>query len=251
MKTHANKKEIQRELTSLKNKQLGPKWNKAWADFQENLKLKKKCDILRERIQLLEDHDSIVRQYVEFLYDIGYITSSDPYMLTKEHLTIKGLLATEVNEGHPIVMAELYHSGLLHGLSGEDLLTVLACFHEKKQIVSIDELNISQESYDCLKHVQKIADEFHRLDSSPYWSISTEMIEPISRWIYGEDSSVICLEYELFEGNFMRSVLKIGNVVDEWLTMAIYCQHTDQVTKIMGLKEKMAMTRTDSLYLHL
>jgi hypothetical protein len=251
MKTHANKKEIQRELTSLKNKQLGPKWNKAWADFQENMKLKKKCDILRERIQLLEDHDSIVRQYVEFLHHIGYVTSSDPYILTKEHLTIKGLLATEVNEGHPILMAELYHSEILHGLLGEDLLTVLACFHEKKQTVSIDELNISQESYDCLLQVQKIADEFHRLDSSPYWSISTEMIEPISRWIHGEDSSVICLDYELFEGNFMRSVLKIGNVVDEWLTMAIYCQHTDQVTKIMGLKEKMAMTRTDSLYLRL
>jgi superfamily II RNA helicase len=251
MKTHSNKKEIQRELTSLKNKQLGPKWNKAWADFQENMILKKKCDHLEERIQLLEDHDSIIRQYVEFLYDSGYITSLDPYILTKEHLTIKGLLATEVNEGHPILMAELYHLELLHKLSGEDLLTVLACFHEKKQTVSIDELNISQESYDCLLQIQKMADEFHRLDSSPYWSISTEMIEPISRWIHGEDSSVICLDYELFEGNFMRSILKIGNVVDEWLTMAIYCQHTDQVTKIMRLKEKMAMTRTDSLYLRL
>jgi superfamily II RNA helicase len=215
------------------------------------MKLKKKCDILQERIQLLEDHDYIVRQYVAFLHHIGYVTSPDPYILTKEHLTIKGLLATEVNEGHPIIMAELYHSEILHGLSGEDLLTVLACFHEKKQTVAIDELNISQESYDCLIQIQKMTDDFYQLDSSSYWSISTEMIEPVSRWIHGEDSSVICLDYELFEGNMMRSILKIGNVVDEWLNMAIYCQHTDQVTKIMALKEKMATTRMDSLYLRL
>jgi superfamily II RNA helicase len=250
MKTH-HSKEIQRELTSLKNKQLGPKWNKAWTDFLEYQKVLKHCEVLDERIRVLEDYESIVRESVEFLYRVGFVTSDDPYVLTKEHLTIKGILATEVNEGHPILMAELYDSGMLHALSGEDLITVLACFHEKKQSVSIDELNISQEAYDCLCNIQKMSDVFYKIDRSPYWSISTEMIEPISRWIYGEHSSVICQDYELFEGNFVRSVLKIGNIVDEWLNMAIYCQHTDQVTKIMALKEKMAVTQTDSLYLRL
>jgi hypothetical protein len=230
---------------------LGPKWNKAWIDFLEYQKLLKQCEVLDERIHVLEDYESIVRDSVEFLYRVGFITSDDPYVIMKEHLTIKGILATEVNEGHPILMAELYDSGTLHSLSGEDLITVLACFHEKKQTVSIDELNISQEAYDCLCNIQKMSDVFYKIDKSPYWSISTEMIEPISRWIYGEHSSVICQDYELFEGNFVRSVLKIGNIVDEWLNMAIYCQHTEQVSKIMALKDKMAVTQTDSLYLRL
>jgi hypothetical protein len=55
----------------------------------------------------------------------------------------------------------------------------------------------------------------------------------------------------MFEGNMMRSLFKIGSILEEWLTMAIYCQHTDQIEKIMKLKERMKITQADSLYLRL
>jgi superfamily II RNA helicase len=251
MKTHSNKKEIQRELTTLKNKQLGPKWIMAWKEYQEYETLITRCLNLEERIQELADYESVVKEHIQFLYEIGYLLNADPYTITKRDLSVKGILATEVNEGHPILMSELYCSGQLHGLSGNDLLTVLACFHEKKMTVPISELQISQESYDCLVKIQKMVDEFYGMDKTDYWQISTEMIEPISRWIQGEHTSVLCQDYELFEGNMMRSILKIGAILEEWLTMAVYCQHTEQIDKIMELKERMKTTQADSLYLRL
>jgi len=186
------------------------------------------------------------------LFKTGYLTHDDPHTLTKDHLTIKGILATEVNEGHPLLMSDLYHSRILHGLQGEDLITVLACFHEKKVSVPITDLDVSQEAYDALLHIQKLSNQYFYMDKdSAYWTISTEMIEPISRWIHGEHTSVICQEYEIFEGNMMRSLLKCAALLEEWMNMAIYCQHTDQIEKITQLKEKMLVSHADSLYLRL
>jgi superfamily II RNA helicase len=79
------------------------------------------------------------------------------------------------------------------------------------------------------------------------------MIEPMRRWVEGETAAVICTEYGLFEGNFIRTVMKMSNMLDEWLALATYCQHTDQIDKIMGVRNKMIrdIVISDSLYLHL
>ena len=98
LKTHANKKEIQRELTSLKNKHLGPKWTAAWTDYLAYEKMITRCIQLDDQVRILEDYESVVRNYITFLYHQGYLTSDDPYLVTNQHLTSKGILATEVNE---------------------------------------------------------------------------------------------------------------------------------------------------------
>ena len=69
----------------------------------------------------------------------------------------------------------------------------------------------------------------------------------------GENASIICQEHGLFEGNFIRSIMKMANMLDEWLAMATYCQHTEQVDKIMEVRQKIIrdIVISDSLYLHL
>ena len=86
-----------------------------------------------------------------------------------------------------------------------------------------------------------------------YWRISTQMIEPMRRWIEGENASIICQEYCIFEGNFIRSIMKIANMLDELLSMATYCQHIEQVNKIIEVRQKIIrdIVISDSLYLHL
>jgi superfamily II RNA helicase len=79
------------------------------------------------------------------------------------------------------------------------------------------------------------------------------MLEPMRRWMQGDSASLICMEYELFEGNFIRSVMKMANMLDEWLSMAMYCQHVEQVEKILEVRQRIIrdMIISDSLYLHL
>jgi antiviral helicase SKI2 len=196
------------------------------------------------------------------LYEIGYLKNDDPLTLKNEDLTLKGILATEVNEGHQILMTEIYTKEFLHQLVGEDIVSVLACFYEEKETEdspSIQELNVSLEVKDILKSIKDLANNLQSLEDKigypvqNYWAISTQMIEPMRRWIDGENASIICQEHGLFEGNFIRSIMKMTNMLDEFLAMATYCQHTEQVNKIMEIRQKMIrdIVISDSLYLHL
>jgi superfamily II RNA helicase len=255
---NAERKQVQRELDGVKNKQLGPKWNKAILDYQTLQSLDQTQQRLEE--EFLEQYD--IQPVVQFLYELGYIRHADQTTLVNEDLGLKGILATEVNEGHPILMTELYVNKSLHDLSGNELVSVLSCFHEKKDTEehpSLSDLHVSNKVREALQSIQTMADQLEDLEhrigypKEGYWTLSTQMVEPIHRWMEGEHASVICAEYQLFEGNFIRSVMKMANMLDEWLTMAMYCQHTDQIEKIAEVRSRILrdVIISDSLYLRL
>ena len=259
---NAARKDAQRQLDSLKNKQVGPKWTKAWTDYQSLHGLDKQMETLEYDIICLEDHESSIEPVIQFLYEMGYIKHNDSHTLTNKDLTLKGTLATEVNEGHAILMTELYTKELCHRLSGTELVCILACFQEKKETEEnpgIAEVNVSSEVKSIILNLEQMIVQFKTLENKVgypiknYWSISTQMMEPMRRWIEGENASVICSDHELFEGNFIRSVMKIANMLDEWLSMATYCHHTDQIEKIMEVRSSLIrdLVVSDSLYLRL
>jgi superfamily II RNA helicase len=111
----------------------------------------------------------------------------------------------------------------------------------------------------ALDHIVGMANHFEDIErqvGAPvegYWSVSRSMVEPMWRWMQGEHASVICKEYDLFEGNLIRSVMKVANMLDEWLSMATYCQHTEQIQKITETRSKIlhGIAVGDSLYLRL
>ena len=260
--TNASRKEIQRELDSMKNRQFGPKWLQAWSDYSTLQILTREKEVLEQDLATLEDHKDSIHPSVSFLHHNGYLLQDNPLSLQHSDLTLKGILATEVNEGHQILMTELYTRGLAHHLNGNDLVTILACFQEDKETEespSIHKIDIPDEVRSVLLSIHKIAMEFQKKEEEmgypipDYWSISTRMIEPMRRWIQGENASIICFDHDIFEGNFIRTVMKMGNMLDEWLSMATYCQHTEQIEKIMEVRQRMIrdIVISDSLYLHL
>lgn len=259
---NAARKEVQKQLDTLKNKQFGPKWTTSWTNYNLIRTLQNELNELGQDKYILESHQESIIPSVKFLFEIGYIKNDDPLTLKNEDLTLKGILATEINEGHQLLMTELYTRQMLHLLSGEDIVTVLSCFQEEKETdesLSIGELNVSNEVRNVLREIKEMAQEFQSVEDrvgfpvQDYWKTSTQMIEPMCRWIEGENASIICQEHGLFEGNFIRSIMKMANMLDEWLAMATYCQHTEQVDKIMEVRQKMIrdIVISDSLYLHL
>jgi len=197
---------------------------------------------------------------VAFLHAKGFLSAPT---LTKESLTAKGTMATEVNEGHPILMTELYSQGLCKGLTCAETVAVLAAFMtegEKDEQPSLQSLRIPEAVKKVLGQLGEIAcdaaaDEKPLGIESPagYWNLSTTWIEPIYRWMDGEDPSVLCADYGLFEGNLMRSILKASNLVEEWTALATFSQ--DTVT-LETMRDSRAMLHrsiavTDSLYLRL
>jgi superfamily II RNA helicase len=121
------------------------------------------------------------------------------------------------------------------------------------------DLQIPQHMKNILKGMNELAHTYKELEDKigypidKYWDISTQMVEPMMRWTEGEHASVLCAEYNLFEGNLIRSITKCANMLDEWLAMATYCQHTDQIEKIVEVRQRVLrdVTVQDSLYLRL
>ena len=262
MKVPAMRKEVQKQLDTLKNKQVGPKWTNAWTMYNKALLAKKKIEDLEEECAELEDHMSYMDPIIHFLYEMGYIADTNSQTITKKDLCLKGVLATEVNEGHALLITELYTKEICHSLTGADLVAVLACFQERKDTeenLPISSLCLSADATKAILHLEHIAEEYKKAEHTfgyplpNYWNLSTNLIEPMYRWLQGENASVLCSEYGLFEGNFIRSVLKMSNMLDEWLAMATYCQHTEQIQKIIDTKALLVrdLVVADSLYLRL
>ena len=65
--------------------------------------------------------------------------------------------------------------------------------------------------------------------------------------------AVICQEYGIFEGNFTRAILKMNNLLDEWSSLATFCQRPEQIESIVEIKSRLVrdIVLPDSLYLRI
>jgi len=257
---NAKKKAAQRALETWKQEHSGPKWDfvaKAYPTYRKHL-----LDLQTQKqyIQSLEAHKESVEPIIAFLTSRGFLTDGP---LTKDSLTERGILATEINEGHPILMTELYLSGHCADLEREEIIAVLACFmsEDKKDTQpALSTLSIPKKSKEVLYGLGTTAEDFMQAErpfeiQSPdsYWNLSTTWIEPMYRWSLGEEASVLCAEYDLFEGNLLRAINKCVNLVEEWIALATFKKDVQMLDKLRGIEQtlKRTIATSDSLYLRL
>ena len=223
-----------------------------------------------DHLHQLEDHASTVAPALAFLRSLDYLTAESadtaPARLTARDLTLRGILATEVNEGHPILLTELFLSRQAHDLDGPELAAVLSAFLEdfnKELTLTVDYVRIPEPAKKALRHLVNSAKEFQAKEDGfykgvgrydNYWNTTIQWSEVIYWWVTDPEAahlSVICQEYGLFEGNLVRSLLKLANLLDEWLSLATFCEHADQIEKVAVLRPQLVrgLAVPDSLYL--
>ena len=166
----------------------------------------------------------------------GIETKAGTGIETKGTLTPSGRLASEVNEGHPFLMAELF--GRMRAAETlptvDDLLCILATFvgeggREKDTVPkSPNLLKVSKEVCAELWRLDADARRFMGLEdavglpSDPeYWALSTEFIEPVAEWVSTDEPlAVVAAQHEMFEGNFQKGLLKLASLVEEFQSLA-------------------------------
>jgi superfamily II RNA helicase len=255
---NAAKKEAQRTLETLKNKQMGPVWDALLKSYQTYKTLKAKlADQESQKAYLESLHLTKVEPAIELLTQWGFLNED-------KTLTELGILGSEINEGHPILMARAFQEGVWKGMEPEDFVAFLAGFLNEGKTndeTNPEDLSLSKKTRDALNFVddigyrcQQAQDKTQiRLAKEGYWSITTTWIEPLQKWMDGEDAAVICSEYGLYEGNFIRSVLKVANMVDEWISLATFTKTIELLTMLEGVKTSLVrdIVKPESLYLNL
>ncbi len=225
---NAKKKAAQRELVSWQAEHKESKWNPIFDRYKMVCEASRTVTSLQGVVEQLEQEQEVpqVRLRQRVLSEYEYVDSAF-------QLTPKGLLASEVNEGHPFLTTELFLrlEGKAAAWSLTELLTILAIFlgdSPSEDAPPISELSVKGS---VRAELARIADDArlgyerekaHGLpDDLDFWTLTTEWVEPVAAWVGGETMlPAVATEFGIFEGNLQRALMKLMGLVEEFRAMA-------------------------------
>jgi superfamily II RNA helicase len=183
-----------------------------------------------------------LRSIAKFLTEIGYLNGMSTLAdLKPENLTVKGVMAMEVNECNPLMLTELVHGPYLDNLDLPDIVSTLAIF-----------LDVSGERRDVhwttgagstvtkfLRAMDEI--EVKESRSSPViseWTINEYLCDLARLWVSSETGLPPMLKElnitDLQPGEFVRMMLKLDNICKEVASIAKICGKDRIVKELDG-----------------
>tara|TARA_B100000925_G_scaffold191486_1_gene144888 strand:- start:4731 stop:5696 length:966 start_codon:yes stop_codon:yes gene_type:complete len=228
-------KKYKQEALEIRNRDKFDKDYKEFTMFKESIHKKQDLiDRLRGNTSFI---NSQISKSLEILYENHYI-SSNVFPLKKENVSLKGIVASEINECNGIVLTELIYSNMLDDFDYRDLGAILSIFSDTKPIENKD--SSAEKSIYTNKYYQKQIELVHdvcnyyskyetdiQLYNNQNWNINCYIIDPTYKWLDGEQFDSITKEYNIFEGNLIKDFLKIYNLSAEVEKIAAMLNKTD------------------------
>jgi superfamily II RNA helicase len=242
----AEKKMAQRNLESWKNKHVGPRWDAGWMAYNERLSLEHELAQIEESIERHENFYQDIEPLEKWLNTQGFIG------------TLLGTLASNIHVGHPILMARAFHDKVFHNLEIPQLLGCLAMFVDSQRVEFVKPTecrHLTKDAEDCMYTVLGMAETYKATDPSDDdpWILTAYWVDPVIRWANNENYLAICTEYDLYEGDFVKSMLTMGKIVEEWIKLATLVNETETLERLTNLHSYIikGVVVPDSLYVSL
>jgi superfamily II RNA helicase len=253
--TNALRKKALIALERWNERHVGPVWKAASIEYIKKQELTYTCKKLQEQMVIPSNNMRVT----------PVLSALTAWEAVKENkLTTFGLLCTEVNEANPLLMAKLYESQLLKSATPEEITTVLGSFIVDKEAldksVHPNELNLTSVVTDSLLKLDcwgrfgmEQDDKYYISSSETYWNLSTLWICIAREWLSGEYAAQIIKKYDIYEGNLMRGLHKLANLVNEWNAMATIVNDVDMLHKMESIPTRILrdIAIPESLYLRL
>jgi superfamily II RNA helicase len=260
--TNAKRKKAELQLLRWKDEYRGAKWENALKAYEEIQSIQRNLSKFDRDLEILSDTSSDVERKIKVLEQLGFLKPlDDPKAHTKDSLTTVGILATELNESDALLISQFYLTAKAKELTPEELLCILAgCIMDGKMDgeTSLSDIKVPQAVKDSLYGLTELWDTLRKVELEQHsaqskWKMSTAWIGPMWDWMNGDAVATICQTYGIYEGNLIRSVLKLQNMLDEWRSMAAFCEHTDIMDKFRDAHHLLVREAViqDSLYLHM
>ena len=261
MTVNAARKTAQRNMEAWKNTHMGPRWYKItqelWPKYRESLR---KIQNMENDYSQICDTTKCIRPNFRALVEFGFLCGAGEE--EDQKLTSAGIMATEVNEGHTILMPLAYNNPNIQKMlkTPEDTITFLAVFLGEHSAESALGECVSPAVRGSLRVLSEIATTCKEVErrvgaTAPhdYWDLNTEYVEIIGRLVNGEALNVIVRDYELFEGNLMRVLSKMLNILREWKVLATLSSDVGVLENLSGAEDLLSVKAltSESLYLRL
>lgn len=272
---NAARRAAQAAWSTWENRHMGGHWSKLIKEVWPKWKsLAKDAEKMELELEYQADFTGDIWARLRALAAFGLLEKptedlgpSGPFPLK---LTDLGTAATEINEGHEILLPLAFQKRILHGCSGKEIVTILSSFFKEGQesagLVGLEGLGVSSAVKESIQKIQAAADDLRDLEKeypgaalqgvgdTLYWDLNIGWIEPIWRWLQeGVPMAQVCGEYELYEGNFMRVLMKLVNLLEEWRSVATLSEDVEMLEKVKGLELEILreVAVSDSLYLRI
>lgn len=262
------RKSIQQDLNKMNNKlnnNLKLIRNKPKIVELLNNKKNKEIEIdnTKSQIRYLELCNEIeVNKILEYLKINSYIRQDDKIDINtihKEDILLKGIITSEFNEANELLMTEILQRELIEDLKPIEIISILSIFcddYDKENNFFISDLVVNDKTKDTLTKINNIHNELLDLthkDNIHYKpEISLQFIDIVWLWVNEEiHFNKIIEDYQIFEGNFIKNMLKLQNIIIELQKVSEIIQNHNLINKLRNIDQLIIkdIVITKSLYL--
>ena len=224
--------------------------------YETYIKNKERIKTLNSGIKNLETYlDKDTQLIMKYLIDNNYIVCNgedEPKILTR------GIIASEISECNEITLTEMIVNDILIPLEPEEIVAVLATFIEEKTNETYwSDLDVSEQIKNALSHIDYGTKDFDQYEADlginigTDWNLYLSFIGPAYDWACGRDILEMHKKYEIYEGTFIRNILRINNIVDNIKNIADTINKPELMKKLELVERLLVRDQvtTDSLYI--
>lgn len=199
------------------------------------IKLNEKKEIEDQIFGIENEIEDSLRRIFDFLSKFGYIEGdyySEPYNISQNMVTMKGIMASQVNQCQELLLAEIVYQGVLNELNSKELAGFLAIFSDYK---NNDKFNpdIPKTKREFSWNIQFAYDKAKSIANKFWDGEETFKIYLSNCWEINFDFTLIaydwaCFNGELksfnldgmFAGEFIKEMIKISHLAEEVAILA-------------------------------
>lgn len=198
---------------------------------------------------------------IELLERYGYLISGVDGDVA---ITMKGVICAHVNECNPLVLTEMFDKGLFEGLKAEEIVSLLGIFiddvkpQDRRKLKDVKD--ITSNVKDRVMRVNEIIEKFIRTEQElgisfyhyGYWEIYYDYIDTGYIWATGGELIDILKIIDVYEGNFIRSMIKLDNIAHELINICKISGKLEIMPQLEEIDDKMIrnIVTVNSLYIH-
>ena len=177
-------------------------------------------------------------------------------------ITLKGIYATEINDCNEILLTEILYNNWFKDCTPEEIVSILSMFIQEGQSGENDTLsnndNISKNVKDFVYYMNDVVDyyikqeEKHQIQSDSVWTLNLNLIYVTYLWACGKSLHEVYQYLEIYEGNFIRSMIQINNLVQSIMNICEIVGDNDLYKKLENIESSLIrdIVTLDSLYIH-
>ena len=218
----------------------------------------KKCQEIEKLEGTIQFQNSFIQEDINKM--VKYLVENHYYNAEDKTVIKKGIMASEISECNEIMLTEIISNDFFLSLEPAEIVAVLAVFIEEKSVdvIGLDSLLVPDSVKKALGNVNYIAQDFGDyeyncgIEIGTDWNLYLSFIGPAYDWASGNSIFEIYQKYEdVYEGTFIRNILRINNVVDNIKNIAEMINKPELLKKLENIESIMVRDQvtTESLYI--